>query len=38
MTRLTWKGVKFKWNNLCEKAFKELKGRLTTAPILIVPE
>ena len=21
MTRLTWKGVKFEWDNLCEKAF-----------------
>ena len=21
MTRLTWKGVKFEWNDLCEKAF-----------------
>ena len=38
MTRLTWKRVKFEWNDLCEKAFQELKRRLTTAPILIVPE
>ena len=38
MTRLTWKKVKFEWNNLCEKAFQELKRRLTTAPILIVIE
>ena len=38
MTRLTRKGVKFEWDDLCEKAFKELKGRLTSAPILIVPE
>ena len=38
MTRLTWKGVKFEWNDLCEKAFRELKGRLTSAPILIVTE
>ena len=38
MTRLTWKGVKFEWNDLCYKAFKELKGKLTTAPILIVPQ
>ena len=36
MTRLTWKGVKFEWNDLCEKAFQELKRRLTLAPILIV--
>ena len=38
MTRLTRKEVKFKWNNLWEKAFQELKMRLTTALILIVPE
>ena len=39
MTRLTRKEVKFEWNNLCEKkAFWELKRRLTSAPILIVPE
>ena len=38
MTRLTWKGVKFEWNDLCEQAFQELKGRLTSALILIVPE
>ena len=38
MTRLTWKEVKFKWNDLCERAFQELKTRLTSAPILIVPE
>ena len=34
-TRLTWKEVKFDWDDRCEKAFKELKRRLTTAPILI---
>ena len=38
MTRLTRKGVKFEWNDLCEKAFQELKRKLTSAPILIVPE
>ena len=38
MTRLTRREVKFKWNDLCEKAFQELKRRLTSAPILIVPE
>ena len=38
MTRLTRKEVKFEWNDLCEKAFQELKRRLTSAPILIVPE
>ena len=38
MTRLTHKEVKFEWNDLCEKAFQELKMKLTSAPILIVPE
>ena len=38
MTRLTWKGVKFEWDDLCEKAFQELKRGLTISPILIVPE
>ena len=38
MIRLTWKGVKFELNDLCEKAFQELKGRLTSAPILIFPK
>ena len=30
--------VKFEWNGLREKAFHELKRRLTLAHILIVPE
>ena len=38
MKRLTRKEVKFEWNDLCEKAIQELKRRLTSAPILIVPE
>ena len=38
MTRLTWKEVKFEWNNLCEKAFQELKRKLTSTHILIVPK
>ena len=38
MTRLTRKGVKFVWSETCEKSFQELKVRLTTAPVLIIPE
>ena len=38
MIRLTHKGVKFEWNDPCEKAFQELKRRLTSVPILIVPK
>ena len=38
MTRLTWKEVKCKWNDLCERVFQELKRRRTSTPILIVPK
>ena len=38
MTRLIWKEVKFEWNDLCERAFQELKRRLTSVPNLIVLE
>ena len=38
MKKLTRKEVKFKLNDLCERAFQELKMRLTSAPIMIVPE
>ena len=38
MTRLASKEVKFDWDDRCEKAFHELKMRLTSAPILIVPD
>ena len=38
MTRLTRKEVKFDWDDRCEEAFQELKKRLTTVPILIVPD
>ena len=37
MTRLTRKEVKFDWDGRCEEAFQELKRRLTSALILIVP-
>ena len=38
MTRLTRKEVKFDWDDRCEKAFQELKRRLISTPILIVPD
>ena len=38
MTRLTRKEVKFVWDDSCERAFQELKRRLTSNPILIVSE
>ena len=36
MTRLTREEVKFDWDDRCEEAFRELKRRLTSAPIPIV--
>ena len=33
MTKLTRKEVKFHWDDRCEKAFQELKRRLTSAPM-----
>ena len=38
VTRLTLKVVKFDWDDQCEEVFQELKRRLTSTPILIVPE
>ena len=38
LIRLTRMGVKFVWSETCEKSFQELKVRLTTAPVLIIPE
>ena len=38
MTKLTRKEVKFERNDSCEKAFYELKRRLTSTPIMTVPE
>ncbi|XP_028115330.1 uncharacterized protein LOC114313160 [Camellia sinensis] len=37
MTKLTRKNVKFLWTDDCEKAFQELKQRLTTTPVLTIP-
>ena len=38
MTRLARKEVKFVWDDSFERVFQELKRRLTSAPILIIPE
>ena len=37
MTRLTKKEVRFEWDADCEHAFQELRTRLTSAPILTIP-
>ena len=37
LTALTRKGKKFEWSEKCAKSFQELKDRLTSAPILTLP-
>ncbi|KAH9325273.1 hypothetical protein KI387_005451, partial [Taxus chinensis] len=38
ITSLQRKGKTFDWSEKCEQAFQLLKERLTTAPILAVPD
>jgi hypothetical protein len=38
MTKLLRKDVRFQWTEACEGSFQELKKRLTTAPVLALPE
>ncbi|KAH0650459.1 hypothetical protein KY284_030371 [Solanum tuberosum] len=38
LTTFTEKKVKFIWFEACEKSFKELNDRLTSAPVLTLPE
>ncbi|KAK8921572.1 hypothetical protein KSP39_PZI020017 [Platanthera zijinensis] len=37
LTKLTRKNIPFIWIDDCQEAFKELKRRLTTAPVLVMP-
>ncbi|KAL5560227.1 hypothetical protein UlMin_036438 [Ulmus minor] len=37
LTALTKKDKKFEWTDKCERSFQELKQRLTSAPILVLP-
>ncbi|XP_074305595.1 uncharacterized protein LOC141640813 [Silene latifolia] len=37
LTNLIKKNTKFEWSDKCEKSFSELKGRLTSAPMLNLP-
>jgi hypothetical protein len=38
MTTLLQKDKKFEWTNTYERSFCELKRRLTTAPVLVLPD
>jgi hypothetical protein len=38
LTQLTYKGRAFVWDGQCESSFNELKLKLTTAPVLILPK
>ncbi|XP_058741757.1 uncharacterized protein LOC131614147 [Vicia villosa] len=38
LTRITRKEVSFSWNSKCEKSFQKLKEKLTTAPVLVIPD
>ena len=37
LTALTRKGKKYEWTSKCEENFQELKKKLTSAPVLIIP-
>jgi len=37
LTRLTLKGQTYVWDAKCEKSFQELMKRLTSSPVLILP-
>ena len=37
LTKLTRKDVKYDWVDACQQSFKELKSRLTSAPVLALP-
>ena len=38
LTQLLLKDKKFEWTEKCEGSFQELKKRLTTAPVLTMPD
>ncbi|KAL8089340.1 hypothetical protein AgCh_038959 [Apium graveolens] len=38
LTKLTRKSEKFEWSDKCEESFQELKNRLVTAPVLVLPD
>ncbi|KAL8108205.1 hypothetical protein AgCh_024593 [Apium graveolens] len=38
LTKLTRKNQKFKWDEKCEESFQELKNRLVSSPVLVLPD
>jgi hypothetical protein len=38
MTALLAKKVEFKWTPACQESFEMLKQKLTTAPVLVLPD
>jgi hypothetical protein len=38
MTKLLEKDKQFEWTSACEASFQELKKRLMTAPVLMMPD
>ena len=38
LKKLTRKEVKYRWTKECQLAFEELKDRLTTTPVLAIPD
>ncbi|XP_075515443.1 uncharacterized protein LOC142550090 [Primulina tabacum] len=38
LNALTRKNVKFVWNEACDHSFQELKAKLTSTPVLAIPE
>ena len=38
LTQLTRKDQPFAWTDKCEESFRELKQRLTSAPVLVIPD
>jgi hypothetical protein len=38
MTKMLEKDMQFEWTPACEASFQELKKRLTTAPVMVMPD
>ena len=38
LTKLTHKETKFLWSDEFERSFQELKSKLTSTPVLVLPE